>query len=102
MPDYALEHVFSRFGAIDFVRLQSDARHGVVQFVTAEAAAAALAGLTGTDICGQVCSRPSACSSYDAHVCAARMRRTVTQPHDEPTSCCSKLLLIAVCAQCRR
>lgn len=54
MPDYALEHVFSRYGAIEFVRLQSDPRHGVVQFAAAEAAAAALAGLTGTDICGQV------------------------------------------------
>lgn len=54
MPDYALQHVFSRYGGVDFVRLQSDARHGVVQFATAEAAAAALAGLTGTDICGQV------------------------------------------------
>ena len=56
MPDYALEHVFSRYGAVDFVRLQSNACYGVVQFATAEAAAAALAGLAGTDILGQVCS----------------------------------------------
>lgn len=61
MPDYALEHVFSAYGAVDFVRLQSDARHGVVQFASAEAAAAALAGLTSTDICGQVCVRTSCC-----------------------------------------
>ncbi len=61
MPDYALEHVFSAYGAVDFVRLQSDARHGVVQFASAEAAAAALAGLTSSDICGQVCVRTSCC-----------------------------------------
>ena len=54
MPDYALEHVFSRYGTVDFVRLQSNACHCVVQFATAEAAAAALAGLSGTDILGQV------------------------------------------------
>jgi RNA recognition motif. (a.k.a. RRM, RBD, or RNP domain) len=54
MPDYALEHVFSRYGTVDFVRLQSNACYGVVQFATAEAAAAALAGLSGTDILGQV------------------------------------------------
>ncbi len=54
LPDYALAHVFAQYGPVDFVRLQSDARHGVVQFTSAESAAAALAGLAGTDICGQV------------------------------------------------
>ena len=54
LPDYALAHVFAQYGPVDFVRLQSDARHGVVQFASAESAAAALAGLAGTDICGQV------------------------------------------------
>lgn len=54
LPDYALAHVFAQYGPVDFVRLQSDARHGVVQFASAESAAAALAGLAGSDICGQV------------------------------------------------
>lgn len=76
MPDYALEHVFSRYGAVDFVRLQSNACYGVVQFATAEAAAAALAGLAGTDILGQVCScKPChaqhvRCAGY-SHDCAS-------------------------------
>ena len=31
LQDYALEHVFSAYGTVEFVRLQSDARYGVVQ-----------------------------------------------------------------------
>lgn len=52
LPDYALQHVFAQFGVVDFVRLQSDPRHGVVQFASAESAAAALKGLAGSSITG--------------------------------------------------
>jgi uncharacterized OB-fold protein len=61
ISDFGLELVFSRYGQVDFVRLRSGGRHGVVQFATAEAAAAALAGLDGTKLLGQVC-RCQACS----------------------------------------
>lgn len=52
LPDYALQHVFEQFGTVEFVRLQSDQRHGVVQFAVAESAAAALKGLAGASITG--------------------------------------------------
>lgn len=55
LPDYALHNVFQQFGSIDFVRLQSDPRHGVVQFAAVESAAAALEGLAGASILGLVC-----------------------------------------------
>lgn len=55
LPDYALHNVFQQFGGIDFVRLQSDPRYGVVQFAAVESAAAALKGLAGASIVGLVC-----------------------------------------------
>lgn len=53
LPDYALQHTFSEFGHVMYVRLQRDARFGVVKFATADSARAALGGLNGTNICGQ-------------------------------------------------
>lgn len=53
LPDYALQHTFSQYGSVVYVRLQRDARFGIVKFTSAESAKAALAALNGTNICGQ-------------------------------------------------
>lgn len=53
LPDYALQHTFSQFGSVMYVRLQRDARFGIVKFTNADSARAALAALNGTNICGQ-------------------------------------------------
>jgi RNA recognition motif. (a.k.a. RRM, RBD, or RNP domain) len=55
LPDFALELVFSRYGKVESVHLQSAGRQGIIQFANAKAAAAALAGLGGTKLLGQVC-----------------------------------------------
>ena len=52
LPDYALEHTFSQHGPIVYVRLQRDARFGMVKFAVADSARAALAALNGTNISG--------------------------------------------------
>ncbi|KAK9804003.1 hypothetical protein WJX72_011888 [[Myrmecia] bisecta] len=53
LPDYALEHVFSKYGQVEFVRLQHDKRYGVVRMRSPAAARAALECLNGTQICGE-------------------------------------------------
>ncbi|DBA73573.1 TPA: RNA-binding protein 45 [Trebouxia sp. C0005] len=53
LPDYALQHTFSQCGPVVYVRLQRDARFGIVKFTNAESARAALGALNGTNICGQ-------------------------------------------------
>ena len=53
LPDYALQHTFSEYGPVVYVRLQRDARFGIVKFTNAESARAALGALNGSNICGQ-------------------------------------------------
>ena len=53
LPDYALFHVFSKYGNVEFVRLQRDKRHAYVKFSTVEEASAAMDGLNGTNILGE-------------------------------------------------
>ena len=53
LPDYALFHVFSKYGNVEFVRLQRDKRHAYVKFSTVDEASAAIDGLNGTNILGE-------------------------------------------------
>ncbi|KAK9916623.1 hypothetical protein WJX75_005036 [Coccomyxa subellipsoidea] len=53
MPDYALQHVFSQHGAVDWVHLRSDGRYGIVRLADAEAARRALEALNNITICGE-------------------------------------------------
>ena len=45
-----------RYGQVEWVQLQRDARYGVVRFLSPAAAAAAMNALNGTTICGQALS----------------------------------------------
>ena len=53
LPDYALQHTFSQFGQVVYVRLQRDTRFGIVKFTSPTSARAALEALNGTNICGE-------------------------------------------------
>jgi RNA recognition motif-containing protein len=53
VPDYALQEVFSRYGALEYVRLQKDKNYGYAKYTTAAAAQYALQYLNNTEIHGQ-------------------------------------------------
>lgn len=53
LPDYALQHTFSQFGQVVYVRLQRDTRFAIVKFTNPNSARAALETLNGTNICGE-------------------------------------------------
>ena len=53
LPDYAIQHVFAKYGEVESVRLLRDKRFGVVKLSSAESAQRAIRMLTGTDICGE-------------------------------------------------
>lgn len=52
LPDYAIQHVFSNYGTVEYVRLQKDSRFSVVKMSAADAAQNAVQTLNGSDICG--------------------------------------------------
>ncbi|KAK9825572.1 hypothetical protein WJX74_007012 [Apatococcus lobatus] len=56
LPDYCLEHIFSKYGKVEYVRLMADKRFGIVKFVTPEPALQAMECLNGSEICGEVLS----------------------------------------------
>lgn len=63
MPEYAIHHLFSKFGKIDYVRLQPrDSRMGVIKFTTGEAARDALQMLNGANVLGETLSVSSTSS----------------------------------------
>lgn len=53
LPDYVLQDVFSRYGALEYVRLQKDKNYGYAKYTTATAAQYAIQYLNNTDIHGQ-------------------------------------------------
>ena len=53
LPDYAVFHVFSKYGNVESVSLQRDKRHAFVKFSLAEEAEAAIAGLNGAEVLGE-------------------------------------------------
>ncbi len=56
LPDYCLEHIFSKYGKVEYVRLMADKRFGIVKFATPEPALRAMECLNGSEICGEVLS----------------------------------------------
>jgi len=53
LPDYVLQDLFSRFGALEYVRLQKDKNYGYAKYTTAAAAQYAMSYLNNTEIHGQ-------------------------------------------------
>jgi len=53
LPDYILQDVFSRFGALEYVRLQKDKNYGYAKYTTSSTAQYAMQYLNNTDIHGQ-------------------------------------------------
>jgi len=53
LPEYILQEVFSRYGSLEYVRLQKDKNYGYAKYTTAQAAQYALQQLNGQDIYGQ-------------------------------------------------
>jgi len=53
VPDYILQDVFSRFGALEYVHLQKDKNYGYAKYTTAASAQYAMQYLNNTDIQGQ-------------------------------------------------
>lgn len=53
VPDYILQDVFSRFGALEYVHLQKDKNYGYAKYTTSAAAQYAMQFLNNTDIIGQ-------------------------------------------------
>lgn len=53
LPDYLLQDQFSRFGALEYVRLQKDKNYGYAKYTTAAAANYAMSFLNNTEIQGQ-------------------------------------------------
>lgn len=56
MPEYSLHHLFSRFGKVEYVRLQQDSRLGVVKFSSPDSARDAVKTLNGADVLGETLS----------------------------------------------
>jgi hypothetical protein len=54
LPEYALTHVFSRCGAVEFVRVMDDQRVAMVKFSSAAAARLAMTSLDGAEVLGEV------------------------------------------------
>lgn len=54
LPDYCLEHIFAKYGKVEYVRLMADKRFGIVKFLTPEPALQAMECLNGSEICGEV------------------------------------------------
>jgi len=53
VPDYILQDVFSRFGALEYVHLQKDKNYGYAKYTTSASAQYAMQYLNNTDIQGQ-------------------------------------------------
>ncbi|GMH37093.1 hypothetical protein BSKO_04966 [Bryopsis sp. KO-2023] len=53
MPEYTLHHLFSKFGKVEYVRLQQDRRLGIVKFSGMDSARDALQMLNGADVLGE-------------------------------------------------
>jgi len=53
LPDYILQDVFSRFGPLEYVRLQKDKNYGYAKYTTSSTAQYAMQYLNNTDIHGQ-------------------------------------------------
>lgn len=53
LPDYLLQDLFSRYGALEYVRLQKDKNYGYAKYTTAAAAQYAMSFLHNTEIQGQ-------------------------------------------------
>ena len=53
LPDYCLEHIFSKYGKVEYVRLMADKRFGIVKFASPEPALQAMECLNGSEICGE-------------------------------------------------
>jgi RNA recognition motif-containing protein len=53
VPDYILQDVFSRFGALEYVHLQKDKNYGYAKYTTSASAQYAMQYLNNTDIHGQ-------------------------------------------------
>jgi len=53
VPDYILQDVFSRFGALEYVHLQKDKNYGYAKYTTSVSAQYAMQYLNNTDIHGQ-------------------------------------------------
>lgn len=53
VPDYILQDVFSRFGALEYVHLQKDKNYGYAKYTTSNAAQYAMQYLNNTEIQGQ-------------------------------------------------
>eukprot|EP01112_Ceratiomyxa_fruticulosa_P006373 TRINITY_DN1716_c0_g1_i6.p1 TRINITY_DN1716_c0_g1~~TRINITY_DN1716_c0_g1_i6.p1 ORF type:complete len:138 (+),score=32.23 TRINITY_DN1716_c0_g1_i6:167-580(+) len=53
LPEYILQDVFSRFGGLEYVRLQKEKNYGFAKYTTAMSAQYALQYLNGTEVHGQ-------------------------------------------------
>jgi len=53
LPDYILQDLFSRYGALEYVRLQKDKNYGYAKYTTAAAAQYAMTYLNNQEIHGQ-------------------------------------------------
>jgi len=53
VPDYLLQDVFSRFGALEYVHLQKDKNYGYAKYTTSVSANYAMQYLNNTEIAGQ-------------------------------------------------
>jgi RNA recognition motif-containing protein len=53
VPDYILQDVFSRFGALEYVHLQKDKNYGYAKYTTSASAQYAMQYLNNTEIHGQ-------------------------------------------------
>jgi RNA recognition motif-containing protein len=54
LPDYALTHVFSQVGPVEFVRVLADERVAMVKYCSPEGARLAVGSLNGTEVLGEV------------------------------------------------
>eukprot|EP01111_Echinosteliopsis_oligospora_P018644 TRINITY_DN867_c0_g1_i1.p1 TRINITY_DN867_c0_g1~~TRINITY_DN867_c0_g1_i1.p1 ORF type:complete len:506 (+),score=117.47 TRINITY_DN867_c0_g1_i1:143-1660(+) len=53
LPDYMLQELFSRYGALEYVRLQKDKNYGYAKYTTASSAQLAMSHLNNQEIHGQ-------------------------------------------------
>jgi RNA recognition motif-containing protein len=54
LPDYALTHVFSQVGPVEYVRVLADERVAMVKYASPEGARLAVGSLNGTEVLGEV------------------------------------------------